>query len=100
MAIKAIPVVELKKNGDTYNLNSVSSFQSTSISFKLGEEFPEATPDGRLVKTRFTQYGDKLIQEQNGEKSTTIIREFTEDAMVATLKVNDVTCVRFFALET
>jgi hypothetical protein len=73
------PVIELTKNGDEYTLTSQSTFKNTSITFKLGEEFQEETPDGRLVKTTITQDNNKLVQVQKGEKETTIIREFNED---------------------
>ena len=94
------PVVELKKNGDTYTLNTESTFKSTSIFFKLGEEFEEETADGRIVKTKITKDGDKFTQEQYGDKPSTIIREFTADKMVATFKIADVTCVRTYVRET
>lgn len=45
------PVVELTKNGDTYTLSSTSTFKNSIITFKLGEEFDEETPDGRKVIT-------------------------------------------------
>lgn len=73
------PVIELTLNGDEYTLTSQSTFKNTSITFKLGEEFEEETPDGRKVKTVITQDGNKLIQVQKGQKETTIIREFSED---------------------
>ena len=79
MGNAASPVIELTKNGDEYTLTSQSTFKNTSITFKLGEEFEEDTPDGRKVKAVITQDGNKLIHIQKGEKETTIIREFSED---------------------
>ncbi|PNF38191.1 Fatty acid-binding protein, muscle [Cryptotermes secundus] len=73
------PVIELTQNGDEYTLTSQSTFKNTTITFKLGEEFQEETPDGRSVKTTITQDGNKLVQVQKGEKETTIIREFSDD---------------------
>lgn len=73
------PVIELTLNGDEYTLTSQSTFKNTSITFKLGQEFEEETPDGRKVKTVITQDGNKLIQVQKGEKETTIVREFNND---------------------
>jgi hypothetical protein len=73
------PVVELTKNGDEFTLTSQSTFKNTSITFKLGEEFEEETPDGRKVQSVITQDGNKLVQIQKGEKETTIVREFSED---------------------
>lgn len=79
MGNAASPVIELTQNGDEYTLTSQSTFKNTTITFKLGEEFEEETPDGRKVKTVITQDGNKLIQVQKGEKETTIIREFSEN---------------------
>jgi hypothetical protein len=79
MGNAASPVIELTKNGDEYTLTSQSTFKNTTITFKLGEEFEEETPDGRKVKSVITQDGNKLNHIQKGEKQTTIIREFSED---------------------
>jgi hypothetical protein len=73
------PVIELTKNGDEYTLTSQSTFKNTSITFKVGQEFEEETPDGRIVKTIITQDANKLIQVQRGAKETVIVREFSED---------------------
>jgi hypothetical protein len=73
------PVIELTLNGDEYTLTSQSTFKNTTITFKLGEEFEEETPDGRTVKSLITQDGNKLVHIQKGEKETKIIREFSED---------------------
>lgn len=94
------PTVELVKNGDTYTMNTSSTFKSTSIFFKLGEEFEEETADGRVVKTKITKNGDTFTQEQFGEKPSTIIREFTPEEMKATFKIGKITCIRIYKLET
>lgn len=90
------PVIELTQNGDEYTLTSQSTFKNTSITFKLGEEFEEETPDGRTVKTVITQDGNKLVQVQKGQKETTIIREFNEDEVKMTLTVDDIVCTRIY----
>lgn len=79
MGNAASPVIELTQNGDEYTLTSQSTFKNTSITFKLGVEFDEETPDSRKVKSVITQDGNKLIHIQKGEKETTIVREFSED---------------------
>lgn len=93
------PTVQLIKEGDKYTLNTTSTFKSTSISFKLGEEFEEETADGRTVKTKIVKDGDTFTQEQFGDKPSTIIRQFTADKMIATFKLGDITCVRTYALD-
>ena len=49
-----------------YNFHSLketlTSFKSTKIEFKLGEEFDEFTADGRDCKTIATVEGRKLIK--------------------------------------
>lgn len=90
------PTIELVKNGDTYTLNSSSTFKSTSISFKLDEEFQEETADGRKVQTKITMEGNKFTQEQYGDKATTIIREFTADELITTCTIGEIKCVRYY----
>lgn len=76
------PVVELVKNDDKYELSSNSTFKNTKISFKLGEEFDEETPDGRKVKSIITQDGNKLVHTQKNDKLvTTIVREFEPEQL-------------------
>lgn len=91
------PTVELKKDGDKYTLVTSSTFKNTEISFELGKEFDEETLDGRNVKSVITLEGNKLTQKQGGEPPSTIIREFTEKDMVATMTVGNVTCTRKYA---
>ncbi|XP_036333706.1 probable fatty acid-binding protein [Rhagoletis pomonella] len=90
------PTVELKKDGDTYTFTTTSTFKTSSISFKLGEEFDEETLDGRKVKSVITLDGNKLLQEQKGDKPSTIIREFTDSELVTTLTINDIKSVRVY----
>lgn len=76
------PVVELVKNGDFYELSSNSTFKNSKISFKIGEEFDEETPDGRKVKSFITQDGNKLVHIQKTDKVvTTIVREFEPEEL-------------------
>lgn len=93
------PTVELKKNGDVYTLVTSSTFKTSEISFELGKEFDEETLDGRNVKSVMTLEGDKLIQKQGGDPPSEIIREFTDNGMVATMKVKDVVCTRKYVAQ-
>lgn len=90
------PVIELTENGGEYTLSSNSTFKNTSISFKLGQEFEQETPDGRKVQSLITQDGNKLIEVQKGDKETKIIREFTNDEVKMTLTVDDILCTRVY----
>lgn len=91
------PTVELKKDGDKFTLVTSSTFKNTEIEFELGKEFDEETLDGRKIKSVITLDGNKLIQKQGGEPASTIIREFTEKEMVATMTVGEVVCTRKYA---
>uniref|UniRef100_T1H605 Lipocalin/cytosolic fatty-acid binding domain-containing protein n=1 Tax=Megaselia scalaris TaxID=36166 RepID=T1H605_MEGSC len=80
MGNSVTPTVELKKDGDVYTFTTSSTFKTSSFSFKVGEEFDEETLDGRKVKTVCTFEGDnKLVQQQKGDKPTTIVREFKDN---------------------
>lgn len=93
------PTVELKKDGDQYTLVTSSTFKTSTIVFKLGEEFDEETLDGRKVKSTVTLDGNKFIHKQDGTPPSTIIREFTDKELVATMTVGDVTCTRKYAAQ-
>jgi len=93
------PTVELKKEGDQYTLVTSSTFKTSTISFKLGEEFDEETLDGRKVKSTVTLDGDKFIHKQSGTPESTIVREFTDKELVATMTVGEVKCTRKYAAQ-
>lgn len=76
------PTVEVTVDGDTYTLTTTSTFKTSAISFKLGEEFDEETLDGRKVKSVITLDGNKLTQEQKGDKPSTIVREFNDNELI------------------
>lgn len=44
------PTVELRKEGDVYNLVTSSTFKTTEVKFKPGEEFDEDRADGAKVR--------------------------------------------------
>lgn len=46
------PSTIISVDGDTLTLKTVSTFKTTELSFKLGEEFDETTADDRKVKVR------------------------------------------------
>lgn len=96
MAANVLPVVELIENEGKYIMKTTSPFRSSEITFELGKEFDEVTPDGRKVKSVCTIEGNKLIQIQKGEKVTTIEREFTPSEMTAVMKVDDIVCTRVY----
>lgn len=46
------PTLTISIDGDKVVLKNSSTFKTTEISFKLGEEFDETTADGRTVKVK------------------------------------------------
>ena len=44
------PTSEISISGDTWSINTYTTFTSAVLNFKLGEMFDEATADGRKVK--------------------------------------------------
>ncbi|XP_063707653.1 fatty acid-binding protein-like [Culicoides brevitarsis] len=95
------PFFELiKENDKQYIIRSTSSVKNVDLPFTVGVEFDETTTDGRNVKTTITfENENKLVQVQRGDVDSTIIREFTEKGLVATLKAKDVVCVRTYELD-
>jgi len=77
------PVVEVTLNGDEYTLTTSSLLKTTTIKFKLGEEFEEERADGVKVKSTITLDGNKMSHVMKGEPQTTIIREFNGNEMKA-----------------
>lgn len=52
------PSFEVLNNQDgSFTAKQITTFKTHSLTFKLGEEFNEDTPDGRKVKVRLSYYG-------------------------------------------
>nr|AFN08746.1 fatty acid binding protein [Scylla paramamosain] len=101
MGNAATPTVEITLDDGTYTLKTVTTFKTTEIKFKLGEEFEETTADGRTVKSTITLDGNKLIHNQVGdkekkEKDSVLTREFTDTEMLMECKVDDIVCKRVY----
>ena len=97
MAGTVTSTVQLVDEGsDQYSFNTTSTFRSQSLKFKIGEEFDEETMDGRKVKCVVTFDGNKMIQQQLGNKAVRIVREFTDEELLTTCSVGVVTAKRWF----
>ncbi|XP_038233790.1 fatty acid-binding protein, heart [Dermochelys coriacea] len=96
---KPITIIELE--GDKVTLKTQSTFKSTEISFKLGEEFDETTADDRHVKSLVTLDGGKLIhvQKWNGME-TTLVRELEDGKLILTLTLGTIICTRMYEKAT
>ncbi|KAM4581382.1 fatty acid binding protein 4b [Odontesthes bonariensis] len=78
-------------------IKAESTFKTTSIKFKLDEEFDETTVDGRNVKSIFTLENGKLVQKQTWDgKTTTLDREVQDRKLVARCAMDDVVAVRTY----
>uniref|UniRef100_A0A3P9KVZ7 Cellular retinoic acid-binding protein 1 n=1 Tax=Oryzias latipes TaxID=8090 RepID=A0A3P9KVZ7_ORYLA len=70
------------------SMKAESTFKTTEIKFRLGEEFDETTVDGRNVKSTFTLDNGKLVQKQNWDgKTSTLEREIQDGKLIAVSKV-------------
>lgn len=76
----------VKDLGDgRYQLKSESTFKTTESTFRIGEEFPETTPDGREVKSTITIEGGVMKQVQKGDKKDTFIDRVVEGNTLKTV---------------
>merc|ERR1711884_805202 len=73
-----------------------STFKTSTYTFKFGEEFEEALPDGRKVKSVFTKESDKCLKQtqKDDKRETLIIRTVEGEIMVTNVSVNGKTSVR------
>ncbi|KAK3511679.1 hypothetical protein QTP70_014552 [Hemibagrus guttatus] len=91
------PTTIISIEGDVITLKTVSTFKSTEIKFKLGEEFDETTADDRKVKSLVTLDGNKLVHVQKWEdKETSLVRELDGNNLTLTLTLGDVVSTRFY----
>ncbi|XP_067281035.1 fatty acid-binding protein, heart [Pseudorasbora parva] len=91
------PTTIISMEGDVITLKTVSTFKSTEINFKLGEEFDETTADDRKVKSLITLDGGKLVHVQKWDgKETTLVREVSDNSLTLTLTLGDVVSTRHY----
>ena len=87
---------------DEWSIRISTAFTSFEMQFKLGQEFTNQTPDGRMCKTTVKREGDKFICTQRAidsqRQSTRFVQEFFEDKCVVTLEIigSDITCQEVF----
>lgn len=97
------PNVKFEKDGDEYVCTTTSAIKTHVLRFKLDQEFPEETMDGRKVLTTFSIVDGKLVQTQkdtkNNNVSCTITREITSQGVMKTVaKAGNVESVRMYNL--
>ena len=54
----AKPTLHISIDGDTWTLKSEATMKTTTIKFKLGEEFDETTADDRKMKVELDNWCD------------------------------------------
>ncbi|XP_026087492.1 fatty acid-binding protein, heart [Carassius auratus] len=91
------PTTIISMEGDVISLKTVSTFKTTEIKFKLGEEFDETTADDRKVKSVVTLDGGKLVHVQKwDDKETTLVRDVSDNNLTLTLTLGDVVSTRHY----
>lgn len=97
MAKVQTPTVEIGNEGDEWSIKTITTFKTSEIKFKLGQEFDETRLDGVVVKSTITLDGaNKLVQKQSGEVPSEIIREVDGDKLTCTCKAADVVSIRVY----
>ncbi|CAG0884384.1 unnamed protein product [Darwinula stevensoni] len=97
----AKPVQDIKVENGKWTIITTTTFKTTNIEFRLGEEFEETTADGRKVMTKMTLEKNKLTQDQkgvNGGKDSVLVREVNGDTLTMTLTADNVVCKRTYKL--
>ncbi|TKC50281.1 hypothetical protein EI555_003830 [Monodon monoceros] len=83
------PTVIISQEGEKVVIRTQSTFKNTEISFHLGEEFDETTPDDRSCKSVVSLDGDKLVHVQKWDgKETNFVREIKNGKMVMVSRSN------------
>ncbi|XP_068615177.1 cellular retinoic acid-binding protein 2a [Brachionichthys hirsutus] len=104
IAVKAAskPLVEITQDGERLSIKTSTTIRTTHITFTVGQEFNEATVDGRPC-TSFPRWetGNKISCEQillKGEGAkTSWTRELTNDGqLILTMRADDVVCTRVY----
>ncbi|CAF97861.1 unnamed protein product, partial [Tetraodon nigroviridis] len=104
IAVKAAskPLVEITQDGETLSIKTSTSVRTTHITFTVGQEFNEATVDGRPC-TSFPRWESdrKISCEQTllkGEgPKTSWTRELTNAGqLILTMQADDVVCTRVY----
>lgn len=96
------PTIELKNLDDNkYMLTTEPKPLTTSsdIIFELDKSFDEDLLSGNQVKSVITKNGNKFVHKQNGYPPSTIVYEFNDKEMIATMIVSDVICTRKFCAQ-
>lgn len=102
VAAASKPLVEIKQDGETLNIKTSTTVRTTNITFTVGQEFNEATVDGRPCtslpcwETENKIKCEQTLQKGEGPK-TSWTREITNDGkLILTMRADDVVCTRVY----
>ncbi|CAH1976355.1 unnamed protein product [Acanthoscelides obtectus] len=80
------PSMEIKKEGEKWTITTITLFRTAVTEFKLGEEFEEDMPGGKLRCVTTMEGDNKLVTNTKAQNGTTVTRtyEFTDDQCLIT----------------
>ncbi|XP_075965559.1 cellular retinoic acid-binding protein 2a [Anarhichas minor] len=104
IAVKAAskPLVEITQDRETLSIKTSTTVRTTHITFTVGQEFNEATVDGRpCTSSPRWETDSKISCEQTLPKGegpkTSWTREITNDGkLILTMGADDVICTRVY----
>ncbi|KAG9275779.1 cellular retinoic acid-binding protein 2a [Astyanax mexicanus] len=105
VAAASKPSVEITQDGETLSIKTSTSVRTTHVTFTVGQEFNEATVDGRPCTSLPRWETDRKIScEQTLQKGegpkTSWTREMTNDGeLILTMTADDVVCTRVYIRE-
>nr|ACO12929.1 Fatty acid-binding protein, heart [Lepeophtheirus salmonis] len=89
-----------KSPEDKYAFKTETTMRTTSLEFKIGEDWVETMPGDNKVNCSATLEGNTLtiIQRPQDapEKMITIVREFSDEGISVTMTIEKVVCKQFF----
>lgn len=86
----------VKETDNSFSFHTNSTIRNSVIKFTPGQEFIEDTPDGRKIRCIVTFEGNKMIQQQFGDRAARVEREFFEDQLITKCIYGDVVATRWF----
>ena len=75
------PTIDFSADGDTITMKTTTTFKTETVSFKLGEEFPEKRVDGVVLQVTATLEDGVLVFHKKGDSPYTVTHTLTSDGM-------------------
>ena len=102
-AMASSPTTEVTREAGLWTITTATILKAVSLTFTLGEEFDDVTPDGRDTMSLVTLEEGRVVTVQRakvaGERSTRSTLELVGGELVYTILVEEepgVTCVQTF----